>query len=136
MTVVVSAAYRNAPSYSGLVPAVEVVLRPKYGGGEYRETAVVDSGAEQNYVPYGVPAAYYWKPKGVQALTMNPVGGPKCTVQGFLVMVRLNAAEWTMPFYELPKGSALQSVLLGHELLRLVVVELRGPTSYLQVTLP
>jgi len=136
MTVLVSTAYRNAPSYRGLVPALEVVLRPKYGGGAFRETAVIDSGAEQNYVPNGIPAKYYWNSKGVEPLTLNPAGGPQCTVPGFLVSLNVNAAEWTVPFYELPPGSALNAVLLGHDLLRLLVVELRGPTSHLEVTIP
>ncbi|MBI4419658.1 MAG: hypothetical protein HY560_02435 [Gemmatimonadetes bacterium] len=135
-TVIAAGPYGPAPSYAGKVPTVEVILRPKYRGAEYRAVAVVDSGAELSYVPYGIPTAHGWTPKGVDQARINPMGGPTCKVNRYLVSLQLNAVEWSVPVCEQPKGSSVKCILLGQDVLRRLLVELDGPSARLQMTLP
>lgn len=132
-TVVVERAYGPAPSYRRTVPVVEVILLPKYGGAEYRAVAVVDSGAEFSFVPHGIPRAHGWTPKGVSAAYINPMGGTSCQVPRYLVSLRLNAVEWSMPVCEQPKNSSIKCILLGHDVLRQLLVELNGPAARLRM---
>jgi len=135
-TVVVERPYGSAPSYRGAVPIVEVILLPKYKGAEYRAVAVVDSGAEYSYVPHGIPKAHGWTPKGISSVSINPMGGPECMVPRYLVSLRLNAVEWSMPVCEQPKGSSIKCILLGHDVLQRFLVELEGPATRLRMIQP
>lgn len=135
-TVVVERAYGLAPSYRGAVPVVEVIIRPVYGGAEYRAVAVVDSGAEISFVPHGIPRAHAWTARGIAPGNINPMGGPRTQVPRYLVSLRLNAIEWSIPVYEQPKNSSIKCILLGHDVLRQLIVDLDGPAALLRMTRP
>jgi len=117
------------------MPVVLAHFHPIYGGGDFRDRAVLDSGSEVTWVPNSVPRQHQWVRRGLANRRVIPIGPRKLIVRQYIVTVQVAGGIWTIPVCEHTPSSKVQCTLIGQDLLYQLVASMDGPKKELRVEL-
>ena len=120
-------------SYTKPLAVVDVVFSPTYDGGNYQTKAVIDSGSEVTFVPFGEPDRHGWTTRGVTSVNVSNLGTKAQRSRRFLAKIRLYTELRTIPVCELVQDSSIQCALIGQDFLQFLKVELDGPGKELRI---